>query len=263
MTIARAPAAPDNKTRSQSTQRALDVLTCFLDGDLALGITDLATRTHLPKTIVHRLVVTLAANGFLERDASSQKYRVGPMAFRVGTCFLRGRQLETEALPVMRKVVDKCGHPSHLAVLHEDEGIIVAIVDNPLPVKVMVGLGQRRDLHATAVGKAMLAFQPFEEIQAILRRITLTRRTPWTMCSRRALLRELERIRRQGYAFNDQEATLGIQAIAAPIFEVDGAVRAALGIPFPVNTVPRSDIGRLAALTIEAAKEISARLGGG
>ena len=255
--------ASEKKTRSQSVQRGLDVLTCFLQGDPVLGVTELAMRTRLPKTIVHRLVTTLAANGFLERDTSSAKYRVGPMAFRVGACFLRGRRLETEALLIMRKVVEKCGLPSHLAILHGDEGIIVAMVDNPLPVKVTVHLGARRDLHATAIGKAMLAFQPPEETRAILRRITLVRRTSHTITSRRALLEELEQVRRQGYAFNNQEANLGVQAIAAPIFAADGSVRAALGIPFPVTIVPPAEIKRLADLAMEAAKEVSARLGGG
>lgn len=250
-----------DKAQSQSTQRAVDVLCCFLDGEAALGITELARRTGLPKTIVHRLASTLAANGFLEKDDPSAKYRMGPIAFRVGSCFLRGRRIETEAMPVMRKVVDKCGHPCHLAIPHRDEGIIVAMVDSPLPVKVAVGLGARRDLHATAIGKCMLAYQPPEEIHAALRRMDLTRRTERTITSRAALLRQLAEIRRDGYAFNDQESTAGIQAIAAPIFDMSGAVRAALGIPFPANSIPRSEIERLAGLAVDAAKEISTRMG--
>lgn len=251
-----------DKAQSQSTQRAVDVLCCFLDSDTALGITELARRTGLPKTIVHRLVTTLAVNGMLEKDDASAKYRVGPMAFRVGSCFLRGRRIETEALSAMRKVVDKCGHPCHLAILHRDEGIIVAMVDSSLPVKVAVGLGARRDLHATAVGKCMLAHQPPEEIQQILRRVSLVRHTERTITSRAALMKQLAEIRHWGYAFNDQEGTVGIQAIAAPVFDASGAASAALGIPFPANSMPRFDIERLGRLAVDAAKEISARVGG-
>lgn len=124
-----------------------------------------------------------------------------------------------------------------------------------------MGLGAPRDLHATAVGKCMLAYQTPEEIAAILARARLGRRTARTITRRGPLLRELAEIRRQGYAFNDQEGTLGIQAVATPIADASRRVTAALGIPFPANSLSRPEIERLAGIAVEGAREISRRMG--
>ncbi|MGH9803531.1 MAG: IclR family transcriptional regulator, partial [Candidatus Acidiferrales bacterium] len=122
-------------------------------------------------------------------------------------------------------------------------------------------VGRRMDVHCTSVGKALVAFRPEAEVEALLRKRGMARHTPRTITSSGRLLRELEEVRAHGYAVDDEENSLGVRCLAAPVFDAGGAVAAALGVTGTTAQVSRAAQARIAEQVQEAARKLSRRLG--
>jgi DNA-binding IclR family transcriptional regulator len=250
------------ENRLQSVERSLAILGEFSPSEPVLGISDLARRLRLSKSIVYRSVRTMLAAGFLERDRlQPQLYHIGLRAFEVGSLYLRQNDLYAAAIAPMRELAASTHYNVYLGVLHGDHVVYVATVDGGGPIQIRVTVGSRAYAHATAMGKVLLAFLPAEALDTVLGGGPLKKVTETTTTSAPRLLAELARVRSDGYAVNRGESYREIGSVAAPVRDRSGAVIAAVSNGFPLELTTDKQVTLMTASTMACAMEISRRLG--
>jgi len=245
----------------KSLSRALHLLEALRGAGEGASLSDLAARTALPKGTAHRLLRTLIRHGFVEqRDG---RYRVGVKAFVVGNAFLAHLDLRTRALPHLVALRNESGESVQLAVFEDLQVVYIERVLSRFPVAYMKSrVGAMLPAYCTGLGKALLAFSPPGTLEAYLQRIPLRRLTPYTITDPRRLARELEAVRRLGYAVDRGEREVSVRCIAAPVFNHEDAAVAAVSVAGPADRMPWPLEGSpLAGRVVATARAISADIG--
>jgi DNA-binding IclR family transcriptional regulator len=244
-----------------AADRALDILEFLERHDESQSLTQIVEGLGLPKASVFRLLTTLRARGYVaqghRRGAFSLGLRVVPLAARA-----RERtDLLATAQPFLRRLAEATGESCQLSVRSGAQALCAARVAAPAQPDILLAgqVGSLFPLHAAAVGKVLLAFAPAEEQAAYLAR-DIPAFTPNTRASADALMAELTGICRQGYALDQEEYRRGLCALAAPVFEHDGSVPAAIALPFLAGATAESLAEKTAALRATA-DDISRALG--
>jgi DNA-binding IclR family transcriptional regulator len=165
------------------------------------------------------------------------------------------------AVPLLRALVDRTQLTAHLAVLDHGEAVYIEKVDAPGFIKMDTWVGRRMCVHSTSVGKALVAYLPKSEVEALVHRHSLTRRTPNTITSLHRFLAELERVRARGYALDDEENNLGARCMAAPVLDGLGGVAAAVGLSGTTGQIDESTLPKLVGLVTDCARKIGRMLG--
>ncbi len=246
--------------RIQSIQRAVLLLKAF-DGDVGeLGISELGRAVGLPKSTVARFLATLEHEGLVERVPHSEKYRLGFLLVRLAGRVTHFSDLRSVAQPALLRLSERSQESVHMGVLDGDEVVNVEQIAGPHLIRATNWIGLRTPLHCAANGKAMLAFQPDAMVARVLAG-PLQPITPLTLTDPRLVRAELAAIREQGYARTLGEVEAGLNGVAAPIRNRDGAVFAAVSVSGPSYRVPAARLAELGALVLAAAAEISHRLG--
>lgn len=247
-----------------SVTRALRLLQAFDRYHARRSVAELATCTGLHKSVVTRLMATMAREGFVVQDPATRHYRIGPMLFSAGSLYEPFAMYREVAEPVLSELANSTGYTSCVGVPIGAEVIMVAVVEAPLTngIRVSMVIGSRRPIYIGATGKVILSGMTDQQVRAILGEGGLEQWTPYTPASVEALLCELAEIRRRGYATNREESTLGSGGVAAPIADRSGAVSAALVVTFPVQFVSEEAMHVLAAHVVAAARRIARQLGG-
>jgi IclR family pca regulon transcriptional regulator len=258
-------ATTDGAGLSQSLERGLAVLCAFSPDRPALGISDLARELGLTRSTAHRYVATLASLGFLEQDDSTRKYRLGPRVLDLGFSTLGSLELREIAAPHLRKLTDVTGHTSNLAIRDDADVILIDRVrgrpGRHHHLEFTLHVGSRLPAYCSATGKVLLAFLPRPDLDRLLERIDLVQRGPRTLTDKRALLNELERVRRTGLAANDEELASALRAIAAPVRARSGEVVAAVNVAIPWSPVAVSELLTRVGPSVQAtANEIATRV---
>ena len=194
--------------------RLTAVFEAFGDEDEGLGVSEIARRANLPKSTVSRIAADLVGQQFLEREGD--KLFLGVRLFELGQAVEQPRSLRRAALPVMTELRNLTGQTVNLAVLEGVEVVIIATVRGDAASKPPARIGGRLPAHATALGKAILAFGPSIAVSR-LGDLGLTRRTPRTICDIAELQRELIDVRRNGIAVEREECVTGRVCVATPI----------------------------------------------
>jgi IclR family transcriptional regulator, pca regulon regulatory protein len=253
---------------SQSLERGLAILSSFRSARPLLGVSDLSREVGLSRSTTHRYVATLAALGYLEQDATTRKYRLGPRVLDLGFSAINSMELRHVAAPHLARLSDETGQTVNMAVLDGAEIVYVERCRSPRAAASEVDLdlhvGSRLPAYCTSMGKVLLAFLPFARLDAVLAAVTLSPRGPNTITDRAALVRELARVRARGIAVNNEELAYGLRSLAAPVRSQTGDVVAAINIP--VHRSPGSLDELIASLSgplERTAAEISARIGFG
>lgn len=249
--------------RIQAIERAVAILEAFSADEPELGVSEISSRLGLHKSTVHRFVVNLEAAGLLERNRLTGRYRLGLRIFELGGLVLQQMNLWEEALPYLEGLVRDTGETGHLAVFDSGEAIYIEKVEARRSLRIPSAIGRGYPAHATSLGKALLANQDNETIEAVIAEHGLRRCATRTICERDDLLVELERVRSQGYAVDDEEYEEGLRCIGAPIVGHTGQVVAAIGIGGPVTRVTPERVEELGALVMAAAAGLSHRMGAG
>ena len=223
---------PAEQGGAQAVNRALAVLGCFRCGSPSLGISDIARALELKTSTVHRLVRTLLNAGFLEQDAATSRYRLGNSLAEYGQIVYRQRRIHL-AVPYLRELSHATGENAALAVRHGSDALLLTGAQAPWSETLDV-TGLRIPLHASAMGKVLLAWGASDEV--VPAEIgPLTAATARTITDPVELRRELERTRRAGYALNDEEMTPGIRTISVPVIDDAGHAAFALAVRGPVE----------------------------
>jgi len=247
---------------TQSVERALSLLTCFDDAHPRLRVGDLARRLQLSQSTVSRLLATMESLGFVERDTQTGLYGLGLELVTLAGVALNQLEVRRQAVAELAAVAADLGLAANLAILRNDELFYLATVEGPKAPKLFTMIGKRAPLHATGMGKALLAHLPSAERDAILARLSYPRFTRFTAASAEDLWPMLESARTRGYASEREELAFGRACLAAVIRDASGAVLGATSISGPLSALDLDNREQqLAARVIEMADTISHRLG--
>ncbi|MDI6823108.1 MAG: IclR family transcriptional regulator [Bacillota bacterium] len=262
--------APDREALSgqkpyfllQSVDRALAVLELFSERTPELGLREMSEPLGLHKSVVHRLVTTLEVRGFLERDRTSGRWRIGPRMFELGELFLSDYGIEG-LTHELERLAERAGLSAHLAILDKGEVLYIRNVEkrSELGFVFHARVGQRAPVHTTALGKCLVAWLPTEEVQQIIVSHGLPRRTAATITDPERFLEHLAQVREQGYAFDLEESAPGISCLGAPIRNVAGRVVAAVSVTAATAEAESGYLAQLVPAVLETAKRMSMRLG--
>ena len=261
MTTTAPKRADTGRYRIQSVERAVAILNAFSAEEPELGVTELADRLDLHKSTVHRFLVNLEAAGLVERNRHTARYRLGLRIFELGGLVLQQMSLWDEALPFLEGLVRDSGETGHLAVLDGGEAVYIEKVEARKALRIPSAIGRGYPAHATSLGKLLLAHLTADARDLVLAERGLSRCTPNTITGRDRLNTELDLIRSQGFAVDDEEYEEGLRCIGAPIVGHTGHVVAAIGIGGPVTRVTPQRVGELAELVMSAAASLSRRMG--
>ncbi len=247
-------------SETQTLTRALAILDCFSATHPQLGVREIARQLDLSRSTVGRLVVTLCAAGVLSQDPTTRRYMMGPKVLTWSAVYTSGLDIRDKARPALEELHRLTQETVNLYLLDGNERVCLDFIESPQRVRVVVQRGERMPLHAGSAGKAILAFLPPERVQQILAK-PLERMTPNTITNRRKLLKELATIRTQGFAVSHGERFSDALGLAAPIFDANGQVVAALNVAGPVMRFTDADIQKLAPKMMQLAMHISRALG--
>lgn len=260
-----ASAASDGRYKVKSLGRALDLLDQIAEGgEAGARLTDLAGALKMSKAAAHAILQTLLARGLVSDSgaAQSRRYKLGMALVALGDRAVKGHGLLDAALPELRQLTAMTGLTSRVAILEDGFAVVVGRVDGPGAVRFDAALGRRELPHCSAVGKALLATLPKERVSEMLAALRLEQRTPHTITSRSALLKELAAVKRLGYAVDDEEDTEGVACIGACVRDRSGAVIGAISATGPRGRNWSDGKPRLAKVVMDCAARITRRLGG-
>lgn len=256
---ARRPASQGGQV--QSLDRALSILERLAEAD-GMTLTDLAQSVGLAPSTTHRLLTTLQQRRFAAFDEEYGVWVIGVGAFNVGNAFLRNRRIVTLGRPVMRRLMEDVGETVNLAVQDQNELVYVTQFESHAPMRAFFRPGRRAPMHASAVGKAMLAEMEEAVLTEVLHQKGMPRFTEKTIVDPAQLRRELARIRERGWAVDDEEHTVGMRCVAATIHNEHGEVIAGISLSGPSVRVTETRLGELGARVVQAANAITEQIGG-
>lgn len=246
----------------QSVERALSILTCFTDSEPQLRVGDLARRLGLAQSTVSRLITTMEALGFIERDPVTGLVRPGLQLVTLAGVALNQMEVQRQAQAELAMVASDLGLAANLAILRGDEIFYLTTFEGPKAPKLFTMIGKRNPVHCTAIGKALVANLPETEREEMLHRITYPVFTPHTASSPDEFRSMLEEVSQRGYATEREELALGRACVAAPIRDASGEVVAAASISGPLSALGLDTHGSdLVARVIEMTDRISRNLG--
>jgi IclR family acetate operon transcriptional repressor len=232
MTKTSATHRSDKASGAQTVKRALSVLEALASVGGEVSVSELATRTDLPQSTVHRLLSSLIGGGYVRRNPGSRKYLLGARLVHLGNA--ASQAFHGWTVNHLRELVDASGETANLAVLDNAHALYVAQAPSRHKVRMFSEVGNRVLPHSTAIGKVLLAFSPSDEAKRILESNGLPPRTPNTITDLKQFMAELDRVRQHGYAIDDEEEELGVVCLAVPIIEGDRPV-AAISISGPAG----------------------------
>jgi IclR family KDG regulon transcriptional repressor len=244
----------------RAVERALQILSSFDDQHPERGLSDIAQEVDLHKATTHRIVTTLVNYGYLERAADGQKYRLGLQLMDLGLKAIHRMDLRREALPYMTQVSQQLEEACDLSIFDRGNVFYIEYVQGPHALTVAAAVGQRLPPYCTASGKLFLADLPSKELDAILSQ-PMTSYTQKTITDPRKLRQQLDEIRQQGNAVDDEEFEVGIRAVSAAIRNQQGRVVASVSVPGPTGRMSSERLPQIADALMEAARAISRRLG--
>ncbi len=244
-----------------SVQHALNILNVFGAGRSELGNNDIAKLLDMDPGTVAGLVYTLKLNGYLDQNPDTRKYRLGLKLAERASELLNQIDLRKIASPTLEDLREWSGESVNLAVRDHAEVVYIERLFGHHSLGIRSELGKRGHLHSTALGKAILASMAPADAQAILTDYEFVPVTPKTITDAEAFLEELERVRCEGYAIDEEENELGGRCLAAPIFDASGNPVAAVSISVPVQRLPRETIPQYGNKVKEASLAISRSIG--
>jgi DNA-binding IclR family transcriptional regulator len=257
--IAKPPAKPSG---SQSLERGLDVLELIEAQEGEIGVREIARRLKLGPPIVQRLVSSLAARGYIEKNAETARYRLSYRSLALGA---NGGQAG-DYIAAARRELERLAREHRLngfvMVLRGDRAVYLLAVQADGPIGIKVRPGSEMPLHSTAGGKVLLASVSDDKARGLLGGNPLAAITPQTITDPESLIASLPAIRRQGYATVAEENIPGVLSVGAPIRDRGGRVVAALSVAFPKFLDAALTVEKVAPLVVDAAARTSKSLGG-
>jgi IclR family transcriptional regulator, KDG regulon repressor len=247
----------------QSVERALRILDLFDEHATELKITEISERMGLNKSTVHSLLKTLQTHGYIRQNSENGKYELGMKLFERGNYVIHSLDIRHLAKKYLLDLSVKTGQTTHLVILDGKEGVYVDKVEGSMATIRYSRIGRRIPLHCSAVGKVLIAFRKQAELQKILSEYVYTKQTEYTISNEADFLRELEKVRQQEYAIDNQENEPGVRCIAVPIRNHENQVIAAISLSTLIARIDETQLKEFVALLKQIGSELSEKMGYG
>lgn len=249
-----------NAARLSSVTTAIHLLKTFTEEDPHLGISELAKRLNVAKSTVHRLASALLDEGFLQQSPESGRYSLGVGLFSLGSLVRSRLDVTIESKTILNALREKTQENVRLAVLDRQSVVFLHDFESPQTLRLRSSTGQLRPAFCTAEGQCLIAALRSPQLEVFVK-YPRPRRTPKCIVEEEAFLQRIRRVKRQGYAFEDEECDEGTRCVAAPIYNAEGRIVASVGAAGPRVRMKKSQVTKLAPMVIAAADEISQRMG--
>jgi DNA-binding IclR family transcriptional regulator len=243
-----------------AVKRTFDILE-FLAYKGEATFVEIYTELGLPKSSAYQLLSTIEPRGYVRRTQDGAKYCLGLRLYELGNLAMKKFDIRDEAIPVLKVMSEKTKLACHMAVLDENEGVYLTHIEGANPVRLNAWEGKRIPLHASAMGKALMAWEDSEKLEKIIRNTRFVKATNKTIISPVQLRKQLSTVREKGWALNDEEWHPSIRAIAAPVRDVNGKVVAAIDIIGLSSDLNDKDLPKYVKILLKSAHDISVRLG--
>lgn len=245
----------------QSVVRALRLIDALGESRGEVGIADLSKRVGLHVSTTHRLLATLAAQGYVRQNRETGRYALGAKAFLLAEAYLGQMDLRRAVRPLLERLSHETGETANLVILDGREVLYLDKVESPQSLRIFSRIGRRAPLHCTAVGKVLLAAEPSEVVRRLLGRGPFERLTARTVTAPAPLRVELAKVREQGFALDFEECEEGARCIAVPVRNARGETVAAVSISGPALRMSPQRIRDLVPILLRTGGEASAHLG--
>ena len=245
----------------QVLDRSLKLLDLVASGDGA-ALTDLSDQSGMAPSTVHRLLTSLAGHGMVTHDAETGAWTIGLKAFEIGNAFLRFRKLGTISRPFLKQLMESCGETANIGIVEEGDVVFLSQVESHAPMRAFFRPGRRGPVHASGIGKAVLSTWESTEVERLFSARPLARFTANTRDSLQSLMADLQTIRARGYSIDDEEHTLGMRCLAAPIFNEYGEAIAGISVSGPAVRLPDGTLAALGPVVRAAAEGVTRAMGG-
>ncbi len=245
----------------QALDRAMVLLTALAEEDKAT-LTELALKTGMSPSTAHRLLSTLQRHGVTDFDDMTQDWMVGVEAFRIGSSFVRRTRITEMGREVMRALMEDTGETANMAIADQGDVVFISQVETHHPIRAFFRPGTRGHMHASGIGKALLAAYSRTEVEKVLQKKGLPSFTPKTLTSVDALMADLETTRTRRWSLDDEERNLGMRCLAAAIFNEYGEPVAGISVSGPTARIDDEKLGELGPRVRRAAEEITGLIGG-
>lgn len=246
----------------QSVDRAMAILEVLGEDEEGYRLTDLARRTGLSVSTVHRLLTTLEQRRFVQFDRTDGMWHVGRGAFAVGSAFTRQRNFVAPALPILRRLRDQTRETANLGIVDDGEVVVLTQVESREIMRAITRVGGRAPMANSGMGKAILAAYADNDIDAIIARHGLRKATEKSITNAKTLKADIAAIRARGYSFDDEEFVLGLRCVASVVYDAEAEPLCAVSISGLSVRVTDDRIETLGRLVAEAARELTVTLGG-
>lgn len=236
--------------------KAIEIVDVIAQHSEGCRLTDIVNQLGLSKSTVSFILSTLEENAYVRRLPDSRRYVIGLHLFEVGTKYLGQLQWRKEFIGVAQRLVDMWGETIQMAILSGRDVLYIARLEGHQPVRLVSHIGSRLPAHATALGKAMLAFLPSEDIYSLYRERGLEKLTDRTISSLPELVADLEKVRQRGYAIDDQETDAHLRCVAVPIAR-GGRAKAACSISGLADRMTDERIQEMLVALVEVSHTLS------
>ena len=250
-------AAPKRDSLVQSVERAMLLLERLGEQEDGLRLTEIAERASLSPSTTHRLLTTLQKRRFVEFDRVHGLWHVGRQCFTVGSTFVRRRNFVAVAMPFLRELRDKTRETANIGIIEDGALVTLAQVESREIMRATARVGGRSPIHATAMGKAILATYPPASVEGVIGRINWLKLTDKTIRNETELRICLAQNAADGYAVDDEEFVLGLRCVAAPVIDRQGEAFFAVSISGLAGRVTRERIETIGPMVRATAHAIS------
>jgi IclR family transcriptional regulator, KDG regulon repressor len=244
----------------RAVERALDILLCFTHEEPTRSLTQIAEAIHMSKTTVHRLLATLENKRFITRDKATGLYRLGFRFIEMASLVLQDVELHRWAHPYLQRLSAEYGETVDLSILDGSHVIYLEVIESRQRVKLAAAVGQRLPAFYTASGKALLAFLPEEQARKIIAD-NLAESNDHSNASVEDMVADLRVTAERGYAISEQEYEEDINAVAAPIFDVENHPIASIAIVGPSFRLSKDRLPALGESLRKMTQVISSEVG--
>jgi len=241
--------------------KTFSILDILLQHGSSMHMTEISEKLGLYPSTIHRILDTLKHRGYVEQDPKTQKYRLGLKLLELGMAKLHQMDLVKEATPYLKELVKLCNETVHLGILEEGEVLYLAKEESSQTIRMISYVGKRAPLYCTALGKILLAYMSEEEREKILQNREFPRLTENTITDKEELEKELNRIKKQGFALDREENEKDVRCMAAPIRNYQEKVIAAISISSPIFRINKDVQNNLKEALLKTSEKISKRLG--
>lgn len=252
----------ESKNHVKSLEKCFNILDLLSTAHSSLSLEEITRKSQYKKTTCFRLLKTMIGLNFAEQNPTDKTYRFGNRLVSLGLSALKDMSLRKNALPILEKLRDETGETVNLSILSGTEILFVERIMSDYLVNVNVNIGDRLPVYCASMGKVILAFSSYKKVGEIFSQLSFEPKTDRTITSISSLKKELKKIKKRGFALNDEELEKGLRAVAAPIFNYTDEAFAAINIAWTTTRKPgREYFSDFAPQVIAAAEKISALMG--